>query len=58
MYFGSPYPRFARCRVNKNRWFWVVFNSLHDELYLISNTYGYERTVVAAHLAAKQVAGF
>jgi hypothetical protein len=58
MYFGSSYSRYARCRVNKSRWFWVVFNSYYDEINLSSNVFGYKRTMIDAHIAARQAAGF
>jgi hypothetical protein len=58
MYYGS-YNRahFARCRVNKNRWFWVVFDSFLDIIHLNATAYGYERTVAAAEARARQAAG-
>jgi hypothetical protein len=41
----------------KNRWFWVVFASFEDVIYLNSSVYGYESTAAAAEARARQVAG-
>jgi hypothetical protein len=48
---------YARCRVNKTRWFWVVFDSWLDELEMRSTRYGYERSAVESEAAARRQAG-
>jgi hypothetical protein len=58
MYYGSYNDaQYARCKVSKNRWFWVVFDSFLDMACFRSNVYGYESTAEAAEARARQAAG-
>jgi hypothetical protein len=50
-------PHYARCKVSKNRWFWVVFDNLIHMMDNNSNLYGYESTAGAAEARARQAAG-
>jgi hypothetical protein len=48
---------YCRCRVSRNRWFWVVFDSFKDVIWGVGSAYGYEPTAAAAEARARQVAG-
>ena len=57
--YDWPYTEvtYARCRVNKTRWFWVVFETWEDRILDQSDIYGYEKTAVAAEARARLAAG-
>jgi hypothetical protein len=58
MDFGPLNDRtYARCRVTKDRWFWVVFESLIHQIEKYSDLYGYESTAAAAEARARREAG-
>jgi hypothetical protein len=56
-HYSRGFPSYARCRLWKNRWFWVVFDDIQDSWELRSSRYGYETTATAAEAKARFEAG-
>jgi len=48
---------YARCMVRKDRWFWVVFDSFEDLVFVHATVYGCESTAADAEARASQAAG-